>query len=395
MRVYHFTEEPFPPAWKEDADSLRVTIPNGACGPVEASNLYNRYLDEWMLADQLGFDIMVNEHHATSTCMTSAASVVLGILARQTEKARLLILGMPLANRPDPLRVVEELSMVDVISRGRLDMGFVKGVPFEIAPANMNPVRMMDRFWESHDLILKAMTSHDGPINWEGEYFHYRNVNVWPRPYQQPHPPVWITATSMSSVKPIAEKGYVLATMLNGWKAKDLFDGYRKVWRDSGRPGTPGADRFAYLALVGCGETEEEGRRRGDMVASYLRTFGIVAPPFRTPPGYISVDEYAGMLKAPPPRGALTKDGRSVQLTSDISVQDLIDTGLLFAGTPDQVYEQIVDFSETIGGLGNLLMMGQAGPMSHADTVGNLSLFAKEVLPRLKEYKPSMKSAAA
>ena len=62
------------------------------------------------------------------------------------------------------------------------------------------------------------------------------------------------------------------------------------------------------------------------------------------------------------------------------SVQDLIDAGIMFCGTPDQVYEQIVDFFEHCGGMGNLLMMGHAGPMSHADTVENLTLFAKEVI---------------
>ena len=69
------------------------------------------------------------------------------------------------------------------------------------------------------------------------------------------------------------------------------------------------------------------------------------------------------------------------------SVQDLIDAGVLFCGTPDQVYRQIVDFCEYCGGMGNLLMMGHAGFLTHEDTVDNLTLFAKEVFPRLKEYK--------
>jgi hypothetical protein len=77
------------------------------------------------------------------------------------------------------------------------------------------------------------------------------------------------------------------------------------------------------------------------------------------------------------------------------SVQDLIDAGILFCGTPDQVYGQIVDFCEYCGGMGNLLMMGHAGPMSHADTVENLTLFAKEVYPRLKEYKQPVAAASA
>jgi hypothetical protein len=76
-------------------------------------------------------------------------------------------------------------------------------------------------------------------------------------------------------------------------------------------------------------------------------------------------------------------------------VQDLIDAGILFCGTPDQVYEQIVSFCEYCGGMGNLLMMGHAGFLSHEDTVGNLTLFAKEVMPRLKEYKQPMPEATA
>ena len=122
---------------------------------------------------------MVNEHHATATCMSAAAVVPLAVLARITQQARLLVLGYPIANRPDPVRVAEELATIDVISRGRLEMGFVKGVPPEVPVANLNPVFQMERFWEAHDLILKAMTTHDGPFNWEGEHFHYRHVNIW------------------------------------------------------------------------------------------------------------------------------------------------------------------------------------------------------------------------
>ena len=106
------------------------------------------------------------------------------------------MLGYPIGHRPDPLRGAEELSTIDVISRGRLDMGFIKGVPYEFAASNENPVGVMDRFWEAHDFIIKAMTTHDEPFNWESEHFHYRQVNIWPRPWQQPHPPVWSTTGS-------------------------------------------------------------------------------------------------------------------------------------------------------------------------------------------------------
>ena len=95
-----------------------------------------------------------------------------------------------------------------------------------------------------------------------------------------------------------------------------------------------------------------------------------------------------------PPR-SFTKDGRGINMHHG-SVQDLIDAGILFCGTPDQVYQQIVDFTEYCGGMGNLLMMGHAGFLNHEDTVSNLTIFAKEVMPRLKTYKqPEPQSVAA
>src|ERR1700745_395594 len=112
--------------------------------------------------------------------------------------------------RTAPLRVAEELATIDVISRGRLEMGFIKGVPYEFPCSNQNPVTVMDKFWEAHDFILKAMTSHDEPFSWEGEFFHYRQVNVWPRPVQQPHPPVWTTTGNKAQARLLGEKGYVM-----------------------------------------------------------------------------------------------------------------------------------------------------------------------------------------
>jgi hypothetical protein len=175
MRVYHFSEMPYPDVW-DGRPSLRVNIPNSAYDPVKGADMYERFLDEWVLCDELGLNIMVNEHHATATCVNPACSLPLAILARETKKARLLALGVPIANRPNPVRVAEEMAMIDVISRGRLDMGLVRGSPYEIAPTNARPVGQMDRFWEAHDLVIKAMTTRDGPFSWESQNYHYRKV---------------------------------------------------------------------------------------------------------------------------------------------------------------------------------------------------------------------------
>jgi alkanesulfonate monooxygenase SsuD/methylene tetrahydromethanopterin reductase-like flavin-dependent oxidoreductase (luciferase family) len=382
MRVYHFTEQPYPDAWNDHGGSLRVNLPNRKCNPETAADLYHRFYDEWLLADELGFDIMLNEHHQTATCMSSTVVVGLSILARQTRRARLLVLGYPIGHRPDPLRVAEELATIDVISRGRLEMGFIKGVPYEFPCSNQNPVGVMEKFWEAHDFILKAMTSHDGPFNWEGQFFHYRNVNIWPRPWQQPHPPIWSAAGSLGNARMLGERGYVMAVLGSGYKTRPLYDAYREGYVSQGRRPPP-PDRLAYLGLVAVAGSEAEARRRGELVAEYLRSGGIVWPPFRNPPGYLSVEENVGILMGRPRERTLTRDGRVVDMRS-ASIQDLIDAAILFCGTPDQVHAQITEFDAYAGGIGHLLSMGQAGFLSHADTVDSMTLFGKEVLPRLK-----------
>jgi len=281
-----------------------------------------------------------------------------------------------------------------VISRGRLDMGFIKGIPYEIAASNRNPVELMERFWEAHDFILKAMTTHDGTFNWEGEYFHYRQVNIWPRPWQEPHPPVWSTTGSTTQARVLGERGYVMATLGTGYATRKIYDAYRKSYLAKfGR--APIADRFAYLGLVAVAKDKEEARRRAHLIAGYLRTSAIVHLPFRNPPGYLPVEDNARLMRGETPPRSFTKDGRSINMHA-ATVEELIDAGILFCGTPDEVYAQIVDFCEHCGGMGNLLMMGHGGELTHAQTIDNLTLFASEVLPRLKAYRqPDAEAAAA
>src|ERR1700756_1090354 len=251
MRVWYFSEMAYHPAWEEGLKrgSLRVVLPNSNFDPKVGHGLLNRYLDEFALCDEVGLDIMVNEHHSTSTCLTVSVPMALAIIARETKRARLLSLGTPIANRPDPVRVAEEMAWLDVLSGGRLEMGLVKGAPYEITPANSTPARLMRRYWEAHDLILKAMSTTDGPFNWEGEYFHYRNVNIWPRPIQQPTPPVWMTGMSVDSGRLRGERGQWIGPLLWGGPAKPMYDAYRETARKNGWEAGP--DRMAYAAVVG------------------------------------------------------------------------------------------------------------------------------------------------
>jgi alkanesulfonate monooxygenase SsuD/methylene tetrahydromethanopterin reductase-like flavin-dependent oxidoreductase (luciferase family) len=185
-----------------------------------------------------------------------------------------------------------------------------------------------------------------------------------------------------------------MATLGTGYGTRKLYDAYRKSYK--GKHGkAPGADRFAYLGLVAVSHDREEAKRRGHLIAGYLRTSPIVALPFRNPPGYIPPEDNARMLRGETPPRTYTKDGRVISMQF-ASVDELMDAGVLFCGTPDEVFEQIVDFCGHCGGMGNLLMMGQGGELAHAQTVDNLTLFAREVYPRLKAWKqPDAEAAAA
>ena len=386
MRTWYFSEMAYHPAWKKGLDrgSLRVNFPNENLEPVEAGKLLNRYLDEFMACDEAGIDIMVNEHHSTATCMTVSVPMALAVIARQTTRSRLLTLGNPIANRPDPVRVAEEMAWLDCLSGGRLEMGLVKGAPYEIAPANSNPARLMRRYWEAHDLILKAMSTTSGPFSWEGEYFHYRNVNIWPRPIQQPTPPVWMTGMSVETGTMAAERGHVVGTLLSGGLAKPMYDAYRKRARDLGWEAGP--DRFAYAAIIGVGNTREEGLRRADQIADYVRTAPVVHEPFTNPPGYNSIGANVAILKAGQRANRIVTDRNGEQINHrTATVQQFMDTETVFAGTPDDVFNQLKAFNARMGGVGHLLFFGQGGDLSHRDSMDNIRLFGREVAPRLME----------
>ena len=386
MRTWYFSEMAYHPAWDEGLarGSMRVVLPNGVIDPHVAHGLLNRYLDEFALCDEEGLDIMVNEHHSTATCMTVSVPMALAVIARETKRARLLSLGNPIANRPDPVRVAEEAAWLDVLSGGRTELGLVKGAPYEIAPANSNPARLMRRYWEAHDLILKALSTTDGPFSWEGEFFQYRNVNIWPRPVQQPTPPIWMTGLSAETGRAAAERGHVVGTLLSGGIAKPMFDAYRKRARELGWEAGP--DRLAYAAVIGVGHTRDEGLRRADLIAGYVRTSPIVAEPFINPPGYNSLAANVAAMRAGKRPKSIIADrhGRPIN-AMEASVHDLMANDTVFAGTPDDVFAQLRDFNNRMGGVGHLLFFGQGGLLDHRDTVENIKLFAREVAPRIAE----------
>ncbi|MCW5772458.1 MAG: LLM class flavin-dependent oxidoreductase [Rhodospirillaceae bacterium] len=393
MQVWQFTEQPYFPAWDPQHDSLRNTLPSSALDPKIVAALYDRYMGEWELCDRLGINIMVNEHHAAATCLTASCHVPLAILARTTKQVRLLSLGIPLANRRDPVRVAEEIAMIDCYSKGRYEVGFVRGGPFEVWPANSQPIGQNRRFNEAYRLVMKALTTHDAPFSWQGEYFHERLVNVWPRPYQQPHPPLWFVSIGPGPGTWIAGTKGKVATFLTGRDSKLLFDTYRRRWLELGW-GMPPADRFGYMGIVAVADTDAEAKRRAHKIAGYIRTAPQLALRFFSPPGYVPTPVAAQALRArladsnyvPAYAAVVLRDGSRVHQRS-ATIEQLVDAHVVFAGTPDNVFEQIKAYYDYVGGFGNLLMMGHGGDLAHEETVDSLTLFARHVLPRLSTLR--------
>src|SRR5881394_572251 len=184
MHLMYFTEQPmsaYPEQEGRDFGATALMFSNKNFDPVAGSRLYNEYLEHYRL----------DEHHNAPFCMQAKCNVFASILAAMTKRVKLVLLGNPLPLADNPVRLAEELAMIDMISRGRLVSGFVRGGGQEQLAAGVNPAYNRERFEEAHELIVKAWTE-PGPFRWEGTHYQHRVVNPWAVPLQTPHPRVWI-----------------------------------------------------------------------------------------------------------------------------------------------------------------------------------------------------------
>ena len=403
MDAWWQCEVPYPFVPKEvldAADSVRGSLPNRYCDPKIASDLFEEVIDEFLLCDELGVNVLAIEHHAGINSLLGANPMLVGILARQTRQARILSLGTLISLRHDPVRVAEEYATADVISRGRLEIGFVKSGGTEMASANANPVGNEERYWEAIDLITKALTSHDGPVSWEGKYFTHRHINIWPPPYQRPHPRMWAATGDPQTSAEVGRRGMVHVLVLRGPEGtKRAYDAHRRARAEAGLPRVT-TDNFAYAAFVYVGDTEEEGLEIGGKLLWFLNTSLKSAPQHsRLLPGSFAPERAPAAYRTkprPPAPGpnlvnaekGIATAGENARRLMSIDAEEAKTMGILFAGNPDSVYRQIMDFYDKVGGFGHLSLVGRTGFMTHAETQKGIRLFAKEVLPRLKEIAP-------
>ena len=373
IHITHITDEDL-----EKHDSGRLGFPNSYFDPRKAHALYNQYHEQYPLADEVHFDgIMSNEHHASFWCMKPSVNLDAAVICKLTRKAKIAILGnvIPVA---DPIKIAEEIAMLDCYSGGRVISGFVRGTAVESLHGGIDPTENRERFEEAHDLIIRCWTT-PGPFRHEGKYYHYRSVNPWVIPMQKPHPPIWYPGFS-------SPESAVWATQhqhpyMNLGSLLDHCVTLRQVYIDTAREAgfKAGPEHYGYLVKVLVADTDEKAQEIGRHFM-WIDKHRIKGPAeHNDPPGYQSREAVKIMTSLP---GA----GRSGGLSRDLSYEDQQELNTLIVGSPQTVIRKLAGIMDKLSP-GYLLIFGNDGRMPHRDVMCSIELIGKEVIPALHEIK--------
>lgn len=359
-------------------NSAWITLPNSYYDPKKGAKLYNRYLDELEYADQLGFDgVCVNEHHQNAYGLMPQPGVMAGALARRTRKVKIAILGRALPLLNNPVTVAEEFAMIDNITEGRFIAGFVRGIGAEYHAWSSNPADSHDRFHEAHDLIMQAWTK-TGPFSFEGKHYQFEYVNLWPRPYQTPRPPIWIPSQGSSETIEWASHPDRRYTYLQTFTPVAMLAKYMQMYKDManehGYEATP--DQLGWSVPLYVAETDEIARREAQPhIENFLNKFLRMPKEMLLPPGYLSLKSMMGVMKAKSSIG--TKQ----------TIDSVIEKGMFICGSPETVRAKLEEYHSQIG-FGHLLTLLQFGTLPGELTRKNMELYANEVMPCLRQKVP-------
>ncbi len=374
FNFFHLMPYPFlPDEAHEKFPGITLTLPEQLFrSRGQGHRTYHRYLDELEYADALGFDgIVCNEHHQTAYGIMPAPNIIAAALARRTSNARIMVLGNAIGLRDHPLRIAEEIAMLDHISGGRIVSGFVRGIGWEYYAHSVNPTKSRERFNEAHDLIIKAWTSQE-PFEWYGENYEFRYVNIWPRPLQQPHPPIFIPGFgSTETVKFCAKHRhsfmsvYAPSRMIKRW-----FDGYREACAEEGYE--PDPEKLVYTIPVYVAETDEQAVAEAQEPIEWLFHKALnLKPEMFWPPGYMSPSSLKGMLQS------------GLKAFPEWSYEELLEERIVLVGSPSTVAEQIEELRQELG-FGSMNLLMAIGTLSHEKTIESTDLFASEVMPQFR-----------
>jgi len=381
MHAMYFTEQPMSAYDAKEGlkyGATALTFSNKHFNPVEGSRLYNEYIQDYILAEESGADgIMLNEHHNAPFCMQARTNVFASILAAVTNRVKIVMLGNPMPLWENPVQLAEELAMIDMISKGRLVSGFVRGGGQEQLANGVNPAFNRERFIEAHDLITKTWTDA-GPFRWEGTHYQQRVVNPWTVPLQKPYPRVWIPGVlSKETVIWTAQQRYPYIALNTSIEAtKQIRKTYDDAALECGY--VAGSENFGYLIRVHVQEDEEKALRNARQFMWMQGEFtGLAHPVWANPSGYFS----------PSGRRAFVEfsTGRAINPRGSPTFEDQLASTMIIAGTPKQVTEKLKYLIEhTRPGI--MGIWANDGDVSQEDRQNCIRLLFKEVMPEVKAH---------
>jgi alkanesulfonate monooxygenase SsuD/methylene tetrahydromethanopterin reductase-like flavin-dependent oxidoreductase (luciferase family) len=369
-----------PADFSKKYESAWVWVPNELFDPGKMHVAYNEYLDQLVEAEELGFDgVCVNEHHQNAYGLMPSPNVIAAMVAARTRRMKIAVVGNALPLYDPPTRVAEEIAMLDVISGGRIISGQVIGGGPEYYSFSINPAEARTRFAEAHELIVRAWTE-PGPFSFYGEHYKLRYVNLWPKPLQKPHPPIWIPgAGSIETMEFVAKRRY--AYMGIPYFRIDFFiknyELFKECCEKEGYRAHP--EQMGLLMAIYVAETDAKAREEFEPHFWYFQK-NLIPGLTLSPPGYTSTRSALRIFKA-------LQDGKTF-INSVETWEDVERGGFALVGSPKTVAGKLVEWAKRIG-CGNLLGLFQLGDMPSWKARKNARLYAEEVRPIVDREIPN------
>lgn len=377
MKLYNFDLLAYPHVPKE---APRTPVPSNFFDPIKGAANYAEHLDEMTYCEELGFDgVVFNEHHYSSYGTMPSPNLIAAALSQRTKKIKIGVLGNILPLRNHPVRVAEEYAMIDCLSNGRLIAGFVRGIPAEYVWYGVNPEESRGRFQEAYDLIMTAWTH--SVWSFEGEFFQLKDCAVWPRPIQQPHPPIWIAARSAESIEWCVKRHLPCAQIYQtDGQIEDTFNYYRAKAKEDGWEATP--DDFILCRHIYIDESDKKAQEIAEPAMRYF--FSVYNRGFNDAINQKAADQQKLLAKFTTERSFnYFREGNRTRIDfSTLGWDDLVQSGYMIAGSPDAVARQIQAQMKQVGA-DHFMGMFHIGNLAHEKVISSLDLFKKEIMPRL------------